>query len=77
MDVASLQQWPGIAGQIAIVTGASRGIGRAIATALVHQGAIVIGTATTDQGAGLIGEELGNIGNRGSMSRTGRRSRRS
>lgn len=69
MDVASLQQWPGIAGQIAIVTGASRGIGRAIATALVHQGAIVIGTATTDQGAGLIGEELGNIGNRGSGRR--------
>jgi len=69
MDVASLQQWPGIAGQIAIVTGASRGIGRAIATALVHQGAIVIGTATTDQGAGLIGEELGTIGNRGSGRR--------
>ena len=42
-------------GQIAIVTGASRGIGRAIALALGKQGATVIGTATTPQGAESIG----------------------
>jgi len=37
--------------QIALVTGASRGIGQAIAQALGKQGAIVIGTATSDTGA--------------------------
>lgn len=38
-------------GQIALVTGASRGIGRAIAMALGREGAIVVGTATSDSGA--------------------------
>jgi 3-oxoacyl-[acyl-carrier protein] reductase len=38
-------------GQIALVTGASRGIGQAIAQALGGQGATVIGTATTEAGA--------------------------
>ena len=44
--------------EIALVTGASRGIGLAIALELGHQGAIVIGTATSDAGAGKIGEIL-------------------
>ena len=42
----------------AFVTGASRGIGRAIATALAGQGYRVTGTATTEAGAAAIGESL-------------------
>ena len=42
--------------QIAIVTGASRGIGRAIALELARQGATVIGTATSESGAASITE---------------------
>jgi 3-oxoacyl-[acyl-carrier protein] reductase len=45
-------------GQIALVTGASRGIGAAIALELGRQGAIVIGTATTEAGAARITETL-------------------
>ncbi|MCD6039927.1 MAG: fabG 2 [Gammaproteobacteria bacterium] len=41
-------------GKIALVTGASRGIGRAIALALGHEGATVIGTATSSEGADKI-----------------------
>lgn len=44
--------------QVALVTGASRGIGRAIAIDLVKHGATVIGTATTDSGAASISEYL-------------------
>ena len=43
---------------IALVTGASRGIGAAIALELAHQGFVVIGTATTDEGAAKISHTL-------------------
>ena len=52
-------------GEIALVTGASRGIGAAIAAALAAHGATVIGTATTAAGAQAIGERLAADGGAG------------
>ena len=46
------------AAQVALVTGASRGIGRAIATTLAHKGFRVVGTATTPAGAESIRDAL-------------------
>ncbi len=50
---------------IALVTGASRGIGRAIAAALGAAGATVIGTSTTAEGAAKLTTELAAAGHRG------------
>ncbi len=51
----------GLNGQVAIVTGASRGIGAGIADALAAAGAKVAGTATTEPGAAAIADRLAGI----------------
>ncbi len=53
-------------GQLALVTGASRGIGASIAATLAAAGATIVGTATSEDGAAAISEALG-AGNRGAV----------
>lgn len=57
-----MTQLMNLEGQVALVTGASRGIGQAIAKRLIQQGAFVLGTATSEQGAQAISDYLGEQG---------------
>jgi 3-oxoacyl-[acyl-carrier protein] reductase len=54
-----------LAGQVALVTGATRGIGKAIAQAIAQAGATVVGTATSADGAAAIAAYLAALGNGG------------
>jgi 3-oxoacyl-[acyl-carrier protein] reductase len=58
-----------LTGQVALVTGASRGIGKAIAAALAARGAVVVGTATSDAGAQSVSEQLAAAGAKGRGAR--------
>lgn len=54
-----------LSGEVALVTGASRGIGRAIFEAVARAGATVVGTATSEAGASAIEQHLAQLGAKG------------
>ena len=54
-----------LAGQIVLVTGASRGIGEKILARMVQAGATVVGTATSESGAQKITEQIAALGGKG------------
>jgi 3-oxoacyl-[acyl-carrier protein] reductase len=54
-----------LTGEVGLVTGASRGIGRAILVHLARAGACVVGTATSQAGVGAITAQLAELGGRG------------
>lgn len=62
-----MEQNMNLDGQIVLVTGASRGIGKAIAQTLATAGAVVIGTATSDGGAQAINKFLAPSGGSGQV----------
>jgi 3-oxoacyl-[acyl-carrier protein] reductase len=64
-EARELLRQDALAGEVALVSGASRGIGRAILLQLAHCGACVIGTATSAAGADAIGALLAGAGARG------------
>lgn len=60
MNSSAMHEMFGLQGQVALVSGASRGIGAAIADTLAELGATVFGTATSDNGADAISARLGD-----------------
>ncbi len=65
MNASGVFSSTALAGEVVLVTGASRGIGRAILDACARAGATVIGTATSEAGAAGIAQRLAELGARG------------